>query len=455
MTATRTLRIIALAAGSAVWLVAAALLWRTAVPSDLDLPTVSPSALFRPAVLDETGDYARVLRVLWLAALAAQLALLGALALRGPAIAARIPGGWLRRGLLLLLLALTGLWLVERPFALAAHWWRRRHDVSRQGYVDWLVAPWLELVLSVLLACAGVALAMLLARRLGSRWWVAGAPLLAVLGAAAVLVQPLVFVPRFQPLEDRALAAEIDRLAERMGVEGVEVRVRRVHDRTRRANASLHGIGPTRRLILWDTLLDGRFTRDEVAFVAAHELAHAERRHLWKGLAWFALLTPLLTLALARATSLRGGIAEPGAVPLAVLAALVLQLALLPVTNVLSRRYEAEADWIALEASRDPAAARGFFRRLPATNLAQPLAPRWARVLLGTHPPLVERIAMTLAWQRREQTLPARDASAGRYAAVTGTVPVKKLSRRPAGAPGGSGSPRGSTTASMRPPSPP
>jgi STE24 endopeptidase len=218
-------------------------------------------------------------------------------------------------------------------------------------------------------------------------------------------------------------------VAEQMGVEGIEVRVRRVHDRTRRANASLHGIGPTRRLILWDTLLDGRFRRSEVEFVAAHELAHAGRRHLWKGLAWFALLAPLLTLALARATRLRGGLGEPAAVPLAVLTALVLELALLPFANAVSRRYEAEADWVALEATRDPAAARGFFARLPATNLAQPEPPAWVRVLLGTHPTLVERIAMTQAWEG--------------------------FSARSAAAPGGSGSPPGSTTSTRRPPSRP
>jgi STE24 endopeptidase len=401
MTATRTVRIIALAAAGGFWLVPAALLWRTSVPSDLSLPDLAAAGLFPPALLEETADYARVLRGIWIASLAAQLALLAALVTRGRAVARRLPGRAVARGLLVLLVTLAALWLVERPFALVAHWWRRRHDVSRQGYLDWVVAPWLGLLVSILVACVALALAMLLARRFGDRWWLAGAPLLAVLGAAAVLVQPLVFAPRFEPLEDRRLAAAIDRLAERIGVEDVEVRVRRVHDRTRRVNASLHGIGPTRRLILWDTLLDGRFARDEVEFVAAHELAHAERRHVWKGLAWFALLTPALTFALARATRRGGGIGEPAAVPLAVLAVVVLQLALLPFANVLSRRYEAEADWVALQATRDPAAARAFFRRLPATNLAQPEPPAWARVLLGTHPTLVERIAMTEAWRVR------------------------------------------------------
>ncbi|MBD0330865.1 MAG: M48 family metalloprotease, partial [Thermoleophilia bacterium] len=329
MTATRIGRIMAVAAAVGGWTLTAALLWRTAVPGDLQVPALAARDVFPPAVLAETDRFASVLRGLWLASLVAELALLGLLAWHGPALARRLRGGGIARGVALLAATLGAAWLVGLPFGAAAHWWRRRHDLTTLGYLDWLLAPWLGLLVTLAIACLAVAAGMVLARRLGTRWWVAGGPLLAAFGAVVVLVQPLVFAPRFEPLEDRALAREIARLGAELGVPGIEVRVRRVHDRTRRANASLHGIGPTRRLILWDTLLDGRFTEREVRFVAAHELAHAARRHLWKGLAWFALLAPLPALALAHGTRPRGGLGEPGAVPLAVLVAVCAQLALL------------------------------------------------------------------------------------------------------------------------------
>ena len=373
------------------------------MPADLRLPELAVRDLFPEDVLDETRGYASVARWIWIASVAAELAVLALLARRGPSLARRVRGGPVARGVVVLALTLVAVWLVGRPFGALAHWWRRRHELTTLGYVDWLLVPWLELLVTLALACVAVAVAIVLARRLGPRWWLAGAPLLALLGAAVVLVQPLVFAPRFEPLQNRGLAREIAHLGDRLGVAGIEIRVRRVHDRTRRANASLHGIGPTRRLILWDTLLDGRFTEREVRFVAAHELAHAAGDHLWKGLAWFALLTPLLTFALAHGTRARGGVGEPGAVPLAVLVAACAQLALLPVANALSRRYEAEADWVALQATRDPAAARGFFRRLPDTNLAQPESPAWVEALLATHPSLVERIAMANAWEHRSR----------------------------------------------------
>ena len=94
-------------------------------------------------------------------------------------------------------------------------------------------------------------------------------------------MQPL--FNRFEPLADRKLAAEIEELATKIGVDVDEVLVADASRRTTTANAYIAGLGPTRRVVLYDTLLDGRFTDGEIRFVAAHELAHVERHHLWKG----------------------------------------------------------------------------------------------------------------------------------------------------------------------------
>lgn len=387
-----------------LWLAAALLLWRTKVPADLRLPTLDASAAFPSAQLRATADYARFLRIDWVLSTLAQLGVLAVLALRGPRLAARLRGGPVVRGVALLLLTLAALWLVRLPFGAAAHWWRRRHGISGQSYLGWLVSPWLELAGTVVAAAVAVALAMLLARRLGRRWWLAGGPGLAALGAAVVLAQPLLLAPKLEPLADRRLAAEIQALARGEGVNGLEIEVRKASEQTRRANAQVEGIGPTRRLILWDTLLDGRFTAGEIRFISAHEVAHVARLHLWKGLAWFVLLATPIAFVVAEVARRRGGLSEPGAVPLAVLAAVAVQLALLPFANVVSRRYEAEADWVALEATRDPAAAERLYRSFVVTNLAQPEPPAWSRVLLGTHPSLLDRIAMARAWEARRST---------------------------------------------------
>src|SRR5919197_2420925 len=119
MTATRTLRIIAVAAGAGLWLIAAVLLWRTRVPGDLGLPPIRARAEFPSAVLERTADYARFLRFDWLASVAAQLVLLVLLARRGPALAARLRGARVVRGVQLLLATLAAQWHVSLPFGAA------------------------------------------------------------------------------------------------------------------------------------------------------------------------------------------------------------------------------------------------------------------------------------------------------------------------------------------------
>ncbi len=98
------------------------------------------------------------------------------------------------------------------------------------------------------------------------------------------------------------------------------------------------------------------------------------------------------------ATRRRGGMGEPAAIPLALLVVVVVQLVAAPAASLVSRRMEAEADWKALETTRDPVAARGLFRELAATSLGDPSPPAWAQLLFGTHPTLAGRVAMADAW---------------------------------------------------------
>ena len=89
------------------------------------------------------------------------------------------------------------------------------------------------------------------------------------------------------------------------------------------------------------------------------------------------------------------------AVPLALLVAVVLQVAASPAQNALSRRYEAEADWVALETTRDPRGAKQLHSELAEASLQDPDPPGWAFVLFDTHPTALQRIEMVAAWQAR------------------------------------------------------
>jgi STE24 endopeptidase len=376
------------------WLFLAGLLWRTQVPAGLRLPHVDPHRTFSDALLRRTARHDGFLRIDFLLASAAQLAALVVLAVRAPRLVRRLRGGALLRGLELTLLALVVSWLARLPFGIVAEWWERRYGMSRQSYGAWLVGR-LPSPASVAALLVLVALGMLLARRLGRRWWVAAAPLLAAGALLLAVVQPLLG-PSLHPLRDRQLTQVLAGSGIRLGVE-------KVADETRYANAEAIGIGPTRRIVFTDTILGGRFGGPELRFVARHELAHHRRDHIWKGVAWFALFAFPCAFLLAAAGERRGGLARPEAVPAVLLAAFCIQLASLPVGGAIARRYEAEADWTALRATRDPAAARALFVDFARVDLEQPDPPRWSQLLLDDHPTLLERIAMAQAWAARDR----------------------------------------------------
>jgi Zn-dependent protease with chaperone function len=277
------------------------------------------------------------------------------------------------------------------PFSLLILWWQRHYDVARVGYAQWLLdrLPGLAERAGVLaLAAAAI---VTLARRFGARWWVVGGPVIVAIGVAVVLVQPLL-TPRVEALERGAVVADIRAVARVQGLRDLEVQVRRAASRTRQLNAEVLGIGPTTRVILWDTSL--RLPRGVLRHLVAHELAHVSRAHLWKGLGWFVLFALPATFVLARLVPL----ADPREVPRAVLVGTLLVLVLTPLANAVSRRYEAEADWVALESAREPRAATRLFLALSAAGVRDPDPPGWYGAVFGTHPPLLERIAMAEAW---------------------------------------------------------
>jgi STE24 endopeptidase len=146
-------------------------------------------------------------------------------------------------------------------------------------------------------------------------------------------------------------------------------------------------------------LLDGRFSSDQVRFVVGHELGHLARNHILRGVAWFALLLlPILAI-----TAFVADVRRPAAVPLALLVIALLQLAVLPLRNAISRRYEAEADWIGLTGTGDATAARDLFVGFVKTSLQDPSPPGWVHVLLDDHPTPLQRVEMTRAWSSRNR----------------------------------------------------
>jgi STE24 endopeptidase len=208
-------------------------------------------------------------------------------------------------------------------------------------------------------------------------------------------------MPDLGKLHRHDLRVAANHLAKVEGVKDVTVSVEKVHQFTTAPNAEATGIGSTKRVILWDTLIRKPFTAREIRPVIAHELAHLKRNHILKSVGLYALFAFPLAFAIALATRRRGGMYEPGAVPLAILVLTVLSIVTTPLQNAFVRRYETEADWVGLSAHRDPAAQRATMRLLAVTAKARPNPPKLEHLFEDGHPTILERIALTREWQKR------------------------------------------------------
>jgi Zn-dependent protease with chaperone function len=402
MTATRIGRTTLVVCLGGAWLVAAWLLTRTSVP-DLHLGGTDGHRWFSERQIDRAERFERFDYVLWPLHFVATVVALVILSRRAPRLAASIALGRVGTGVIVGMVMLVTLWAVSLPFGLADQWWEARHGLAPHDYVAWLLAPWPELTVETVFALSTIAIVMGLAGRLGGRWWLAGAPVFAVLAAAFAFAFGYVASVGTNAVKDPRLRTAVTTLERREGVEGTPVRVEEVSDFTKQANAYASGFGPSTHVVLWDTLLDGRFSHGAVRFVLAHELGHVAHRHVLKGLAWFALLALPLAWFVTWATRRRGGLANPASLPLALLALTLATFAAAPIENAVSRRYEAEADWSALKATNDPGAGRELFRGFQHTSLQDPSPPRWAYLWFQTHPTLAQRLAMVEAWRRGER----------------------------------------------------
>ncbi|HEY7196894.1 MAG TPA: M48 family metalloprotease [Gaiellaceae bacterium] len=388
-----------LAAGA--YAVAVVLLLRTTVPSGLDLPKVDVDATFGAAAVDRARDYERIARLFFVLGEVLVLVVLGLYARYGARLTRESAAGRIGTGMLLGMLGLGILWIAQVPFGLLDLWWQRRHGISRVGYLEWMVNSWLGLGGVFLFTCLAILIVMALAGPLRDRWWIAGGPAFVLLAALFTFALPYLTPNLHRP--SPAIVAEAQELSKIQGTDPVRVDVQDVHQETTSPNAEAVGIGPTERVILWDTLLDGRFPPGDVRVVLGHEIGHIVRGHIWKGIIWYALFALPGAFLIAHFTRRRGGMYEPRAVPLSLFVLVVLQLLALPLQNLVTRRQEGEADWQALQATRDPQAAKDLFKRFTSTALADPSPPTWDYLLVESHPTGAQRVAMAEAWAARQQ----------------------------------------------------
>lgn len=307
---------------------------------------------------------------------------------------------WLELAVALLVVA-GGYRLLTLPLAwLGGYWLPRRFGLLHQPFRRWLWDAAKAALLGGMLGllAAEVVYALL---RLTPWWWLWAAAVFLGGYALLALVAPIWLVPlfyRLTPLPAGELSARLLALARRVGVPVTGVWVVDQSRKSRTANAAVTGLGHTRRILLFDTLLEG-FTPEEIEAVLAHELAHQTHGDIRRGLLVQGILT-LIAFRVADGALRLGagwlgfdGPADIAALPLFGLVLVLVSLATLPLANGWSRHVEWRADRFALETIPDARAFIGAMERLAALNLAE-RDPHWLEeIFLYSHPSIGRRIA--------------------------------------------------------------
>ena len=380
-------------------------------PPSEDLHTEGSADAMSPDEQAEARRYGRTHLVLTLIDMAVDVVYLGLMAI----VFARPIDAWLARfeplagpQSMLRLLALFGVViglhiLVSLPLSFySGYVVEHQFGLSNQSLRRWFRNWALSNGLAVLLGAALNLGLFWIIWNTGPYWWLIAATAFFVVSVVLGQLAPVLVVPLFykvEPLDNPELLDRLKRLAAGTGltIEGV-YRLGLSAD-TSKANAMLAGLGRTRRVLMGDTLLD-KFTPDEIEVIFAHEIGHHVHRHIQKMIATGAVISGLGFWLIDRvlvwwADIPTAAAAPTSSLPLVMFTLTAFMLVLAPLQNAISRHYERQCDRYALVRTENAAAYRSAFTKLAKLNKADMEPNPIEVILLHSHPPIAERLALS------------------------------------------------------------
>jgi len=367
---------------------------------------VAANDYFDEADIERARRYERPQRALHAANAAVAAATLALLVrLRAGTALQRRPAGIAAADGAALSLALT---IAGLPLGSLARKRALEAGIATQSWRGWAVDVVRGGALRASFTGGGAAAVRLLMISAGERWWLAaaaGSTAVMIVGtfAAPILLDPI--FNDFTPLPPGELRSSVLEIADRAGVTVSEVFSVDASRRTSQVNAYVGGIGATRRIVLFDTLLSS-FSAAQTSVVVAHELAHVRHNDVPRGLLFASIVTLPGAYAVARLAERIDAVigrSEPTTLPALALAGAIVATFVGPFASRLSRSVERRADGLALELTDDAEALIAFEQQITGSNLADPDPPRWRSLLFASHPPAVERIGAAVAYAAARQ----------------------------------------------------
>ena len=322
--------------------------------------------------------------------------------------AGNVTGRWALQALLLAAVVTLVTTATSLPFAYGRYLHDRHWGLSTQSatvfFADSAKGTGFELVLTAVTALGFFAIV----RALPRGWPAAAAGFAVALTILLVYVLPVIYEPlfnRFTPVQPD-VRARVLALADRAGVKVGDVLVADASRRTTTQNAYVSGLGATKRVVLYDTLLE-RSSPRQVDLVVAHELGHVAHQDVLKGTilgAAGAVLAVLLIWRLLEWEALRAwlgiaGASDPRTLPFLAFVLAAASIVTLPIVNAYSRHIEAAADRAAVENTRDPDTAVQVEVSLARSNRSDLQPNAFVRTVFYTHPPALDRIQIALDWK--------------------------------------------------------
>ncbi len=293
--------------------------------------------------------------------------------------------------------------LIMLPYS----WWKgfyleHKYELSNQTFFNWIWDEIKSFALSLLLGIIVFEIFYALMRGAGAYWWVWSACAWIILQVILGMLFPVLILPLFYktgPLERPDLQEKLESLAKKAGVSVLGMYRLDMSEKTKKANAMMAGLGKTKRILLGDTLLD-KFTDSEVVSVLAHEFGHFYHKHIWQLMVIASLLAfggmwlaDKIIHKFASILNIGGTqITDIATLPLFLFALTLFGLITMPITNIISRYFERQADLYALKSTNDVESFITAMERLADQNLSNREPHPAIEFLMHSHPSIAKRV---------------------------------------------------------------